>query len=119
LQERVFSLCNFHLGADSRHGEEMVMGASHAASGRCQHGYISVAAHGIYQQIRYHFVDPENQYRGGWFESLICSRADDMTIIFYDEDNPDRSVPAVRLMFHKLVWKEPPAYEIAAPNVLE
>ncbi len=75
---------------------------------------FSVAAEGIYQQIRYHFVDLENEYRGGWFESLICSRADDLTIIFYDEDNPDRSVPASGLMFHKLVWKESPSSEVPA-----
>ncbi len=75
---------------------------------------FSVVAEGIYQQIRYHFVDLENEYRGGWFESLICSRADDLTIIFYDEDNPDRSVPASGLMFHKLVWKESPSSEVPA-----
>jgi hypothetical protein len=29
-----------------------------------------------------------------------------MTIIFYDENNPDRSIPASALLFHRLVWKE-------------
>jgi hypothetical protein len=70
---------------------------------------FSVRATGLYQQIRYHFVDPNDQYRGGSFESMICSWADDMTIIFYDKDNPGRSVPASGLMFHKLVWKERPS----------
>jgi hypothetical protein len=61
-----------------------------------------------YRQVRYHFVDPEGHYRGGCFDSMFCDQADDMTIIFYDENNPDRSVPASALMFHKLVWKERP-----------
>src|SRR5262245_35868517 len=52
---------------------------------------FSVRAEGRYKQIRYHFVDPEDVHRGGWFESMICNRSDDMTIIFYDQDNPDRS----------------------------
>ena len=59
-----------------------------------------------YQQIRYHFVDPEGTYRGGWFESMVCDKTDDMTIVFYDEGNPDRSIPASALLFHKLAWKE-------------
>ena len=70
---------------------------------------FSVRATGLYRQIRYHFVDPNDQYRGGSFESMVCSWADDMTIIFYDKDNPGRSVPASGLMFHKLVWKERPS----------
>ena len=59
-----------------------------------------------YRQILYHFVDPEGHYRGGCFDSVFCDRSDDLTIIFYDEKNPDRSIPASALMFHKLVWKE-------------
>jgi hypothetical protein len=59
-----------------------------------------------YRQILYHFVDPEGHYRGGCFDSVFCDQSDDMTIIFYDENNPDRSIPASALMFHKLVWKE-------------
>jgi hypothetical protein len=70
---------------------------------------FSVKATGLYQQIRYHFVDPNNQYRGGWFESMVCSRTDDMTIVFYDTENPDRNFPASGLMFHKLVWKQRPS----------
>ncbi len=59
-----------------------------------------------YRQILYHFVDPEGHYRGGCLDSVFCDESDDMTIIFYDENNPDRSIPASALMFHKLVWKE-------------
>lgn len=72
---------------------------------------FSVKATGLYRQICYHFVDPNNQYRGGWFESMVCSQADDMTIIFYDQDNPDRNFPASGLMFHKLAWKQRPSPE--------
>jgi hypothetical protein len=59
-----------------------------------------------YRQILYHFVDPEGHYRGGCFDSVFCDQSDDMTIIFYDEADPDRSIPASALVFHKLVWKE-------------
>jgi hypothetical protein len=62
-----------------------------------------------YRQVLYHFVDPEGHYRGGCFDSMYCDQADDMTIIFYDENNPDRSIPASALLFHKLVWKERPS----------
>ena len=61
-----------------------------------------------YRRIRYHFIDPSGHHWGGIFDSLFCDRADDMTVIFYDEANPDRSVPASALIFHKLVWKEQP-----------
>ncbi len=80
---------------------------------------FSVSANGFYRQIKYHFVDPEGQYRGGWFESMICSRADSMTIIFYDETNPDRSVPASGLMFHRLIWKESHSSGIAVSEKSE
>lgn len=73
-----------------------------------------------YRQVRYHFVDPEGQYRGGCFDSMYCNRDDDMTIIFYDEADPEKSIPASALMFHKLVWKEqqPSAEErVEAENV--
>ena len=76
---------------------------------------FSVVANHRYQQIRYHFVDPEGTHRGGWFESLVCDKDDSMTIVFYDEDNPDRSIPASALLFHRLVWKAQPrlAYKSA------
>ncbi len=59
-----------------------------------------------YLQILYHFIDPEGHYRGGCFDSVFCNQSDSLTIIFYDENDPDRSIPASALMFHKLVWKE-------------
>jgi hypothetical protein len=76
---------------------------------------FSVTANHWYQQIRYHFVDREGTHRGGWFESMVCDKADDLTIVFYDEENPDRSIPASALLFHKLVWKEP--QPLASRNV--
>jgi hypothetical protein len=59
-----------------------------------------------YRQILYHFVDPEGHYRGGCFDSVFCDESDSLTIIFYDRNDPDRSIPASALMFHKLVWQE-------------
>lgn len=59
-----------------------------------------------YRQVLYHFVDPEGQYRGGCLDSMYCNREDDMTIIFYDQADPEKSIPASALMFHRLVWKE-------------
>jgi hypothetical protein len=59
-----------------------------------------------YRHIRYHFVDPEGEYRGGMLDSMFCDQTDDMTIVFYNEANPDQSVPASAMVFHKLVWKE-------------
>jgi hypothetical protein len=58
-----------------------------------------------YRQILYHFVDPEGHYRGGCFDSAFCDQSDNLTIIFYDENDPDRSIPASALLFHKLVWR--------------
>jgi hypothetical protein len=57
-------------------------------------------------QIRYHFVDPEGEYHGGCFGSLFFDRSDDLTLVFYNEANPDQSVPASAMVFHRLVWKE-------------
>jgi hypothetical protein len=59
-------------------------------------------------QLRYHFVDPHGEYRGATCNSVFSDRSDDMTLIFYDQDNPDRSVAASGLVFHKLIWKETP-----------
>ena len=61
------------------------------------------------KHIRYHFVDPEGEYRGGMLDSMFCDPTDDMTIVFFNEANPDLSVPASAMIFHKLVWKEKPA----------
>ena len=56
--------------------------------------------------IRYQFVDHEGEYRGGSFESMFCDQSDDLTLVFYDETDPDVSIPASAMMFHRLVWKE-------------
>jgi hypothetical protein len=69
-------------------------------------GSFSVAANARRRSIRYHFVDHQGEHRGGVFASMVGDGADDMTIIFYDEQDPDRSIPALGLMFHKLVWSE-------------
>jgi hypothetical protein len=70
------------------------------------------------RQMKYHFVDPEGHYRGGCVDALITNRRDDMTVVFYDEMNPDRNIPASALIFHKLRWKEqtPSAEEPVAPE---
>jgi len=56
-------------------------------------------------RIRYHFVDRDGQHWGGIFDSMFCNHDDDMTVIFYDEADPNSSVPAAALIFHRLVWK--------------
>ena len=70
----------------------------------------------FYAQMRYHFVDPEGHYRGGSVDTLALPLKDDMTIVFYDEMNPDRNIPASALIFHKLLWKKqsPPVEEQTA-----
>src|SRR5262249_14960251 len=59
-----------------------------------------------YRRVRYYFVDPQGEYRGAIFDSMVCDQADDMTIIFYNEANPDQSIPASAMLFHKSVWKD-------------
>jgi hypothetical protein len=66
---------------------------------------ISGSSRPIYAQMLYHFVDPEGHYRGGSVDMLAFPQKDDMTIVFYDEENPDRNIPASALIFHKLLWK--------------
>jgi hypothetical protein len=74
---------------------------------------LSLASHTVatnskppYRQIRYFFVDNKGDYRGAIFDSMVCDPRDTMTIIFYNESNPDQNVPAAGLMFHKLVWAD-------------
>jgi hypothetical protein len=61
----------------------------------------------FFLRVNYIFIDPQGEYRGGYVDSVFCSRADNMTIIFYDEKYPEKSMPAAALTFHKLVWNEP------------
>lgn len=66
-----------------------------------------------YRQIRYSFVDNNGEYRGAIFDSMVCDTDDSMTIIFFNDSNPDQSVPASALIFHKLVWKDEPEIRIS------
>ena len=71
-------------------------------------GSFSVATthHPTMRHIRYQFVDHEGEYRGGSFESMFYSLSDDLTLVFYDETDPDVSIPASAMVFHRLQWKE-------------
>jgi len=77
---------------------------------------ISGYSRPFFAQMLYHFVDPEGHYRGGNVAMLALPQKDDMTIVFYDEEDPDRNIPASALIFHKLLWKEqaPPVEEQTA-----
>lgn len=59
-----------------------------------------------FRGVRYYFVDPSGEYRGGTIDSLFPDFADDMTIVFYDPEDPERNIAAAGLNFHRLVWKE-------------
>lgn len=80
-------------------------------------GFSAERSTGLIQRIRYNFVDHEGHYWGGIFASMFCDRKDDLTIIFYDERNPQQSVPASALIFHKLVWKDTSAVGTAPARV--
>lgn len=72
-------------------------------------GTFSVSRSGhpiMLRHIRYQFVDHEGEYRGGSFDSMFCDQSDDLSLVFYDETNPDVSIPASAMVFHRLVWKE-------------
>jgi hypothetical protein len=66
---------------------------------------VSRGHHPAMRHIRYHFIDHEGEYRGGSFDSMFCDQSDDFTLIFYDEDDPDVSVPASAMVFHRINWK--------------
>ena len=59
------------------------------------------------KRVVYRFNDEDGGYHGDSFRSLFCDTRDDLTIVFYDESNPEISVPASAMMFHKLKWAEP------------
>lgn len=59
-----------------------------------------------FSAVRYYFVDPNGEYRGGTMDSLLPAFPEDMTIVFYDPQDPERNIAAAGLNFHKLVWKE-------------
>jgi hypothetical protein len=58
------------------------------------------------RQIRYHFVDLQGEYHGGCLDSLFCDQSDDLTLVFYNEEDPNQNVPASAMIFHKLLWME-------------
>jgi hypothetical protein len=61
----------------------------------------------LLRRINFQFIDHNGDYRGGSFRSLFCDTRDNLTIVFFDEDNPDVSVPASSMMFHRLQWGDP------------
>src|ERR1700682_1863055 len=74
----------------------------------------------FFKNIQYDFVDHKGDHYGGSVNSLFGDATDDLTLIFYDEDNPDKSVPASAMIFHKLVWQlgreEPEAVSAPSPS---
>jgi hypothetical protein len=58
------------------------------------------------KRVVYRFNDQQGGYRGGSFRSLFCDTRDDLTVVFYDESDPEISVPASAMMFHRLKWVE-------------
>jgi hypothetical protein len=69
--------------------------------------YVAGTAGPLLKRVVYRFRDDTGEYRGGSFRSLFCDTKDDLTVIFYDEHNPEVSVPASAMIFHKLRWAEP------------
>jgi hypothetical protein len=61
----------------------------------------------LLKRVIYHFIDHDGGYRGGSLRTLFCNTDDDLTVIFYEEENPDHSVPASAMMFHRLNWSAP------------
>lgn len=59
------------------------------------------------KRVVYRFNDRQGGYRAGSIRSLFCETRDDLTVVFYDESDPEISVPASAMMFHKLKWAEP------------
>jgi hypothetical protein len=60
----------------------------------------------LMRRVIYHFVDEKGEYRGGSLKTLFCDTQDELTVIFYDEDDPEISIPASAMMFHRLRWSE-------------
>jgi hypothetical protein len=58
------------------------------------------------KRVIYHFNDDQGGYRGDSFRTLFCDTRDELTVVFYNESNPEISVPASAMMFHKLKWAE-------------
>jgi len=61
------------------------------------------------KRVVYQFNDGQGGYRAASFLTFLCDTRDDLTIVFYSESDPEISVPASAMMFHKLKWSEPRA----------
>ena len=59
------------------------------------------------KRVVYRFNDQQGGYRAGSIRSLFCDTRDDLTVVFYDESDPEISAPVSAMMFHKLKWSEP------------
>jgi hypothetical protein len=64
------------------------------------------------KRVVYRFTDVHGGYHGGSFRTLFCDTRDDLTVVFYNESDPEISVPASAMMFHKLRWAETPASDL-------
>lgn len=58
------------------------------------------------KRVVYRFIDGRGGYHGGSVRSLFCDTRDDLTVVFYDEIDPEISMPATAMMFHKLAWSD-------------
>jgi hypothetical protein len=63
------------------------------------------------RRVIYQFNDQRGGHRAGSFLTFFCDSRDDLTVVFYDESNPEISVPASAMMFHKLKWGKSRAHD--------
>lgn len=68
--------------------------------------YISGSTRRGMRQVNYDFFDHEHERRGGACDSLFVDGEDDLTLVFFNEADPDQSVPASAMIFHKIAWTE-------------
>lgn len=68
--------------------------------------YVSGGTRPGMRQVNYDFLDHQRERRGGACDSLFVDRRDDLTLVFFNEANPDQSVPASAMIFHKIAWTE-------------
>jgi len=60
----------------------------------------------IWKRIVYQFIIGNGGYHGGSFRTLVFDSKDDLTVVFYPPSDPDVSVPASAMMFHRLKWAD-------------
>jgi len=68
--------------------------------------YVSDGMRPGMKQVKYDFLDHDQERRGGAVDSLFVDHQDDLTLVFFNEANPDQSVPAAAMIFHKIAWSE-------------